>query len=386
MKYLKFLLIIILFNSYQNFAQVNNDELVIGKYFTIESKVLNEARRIFIRVPFGYELSSAKYPVFYLLDENAHSIHASGTVSFLSANGVMPQTIIVGIPNTDRNRDFTPAKTEDTPNSGGADNFIKFLREELIPYIDKNYRTEPYRILFGHSLTALFSIYTLLTNPDLFSSYISASPYLMYDNNFIIKLAKKNLPESSFANNKFLYITLGNEPDYFDAMNELTALLKKKSPKELKWDYAYMEDDDHGTVPLKTIYNAMEMIYDGWSLPGNLVKIGNLQSVKDHFKNLSEKYGYEIAIPEGVLNNFGYQVMFAKRIKEALEVFEYNILLYPDSPNVYDSFGEGLEVDNQLQEAKKYYQLAYEKGQAVKDPNLVFYKQHLDNIQKKLIQ
>lgn len=386
MNHIKFLLLIIFAGACQNYSQVDNNQLVLGEYLKIQSKILNEERRIFVRVPFGYELSNEKYPVLYVLDENTHSIHASGTISFLSGNGVMPQTIIVAIPNTARNRDFTPTNTEDTPNSGGADNFIKFLREELIPYIDKNYRTEPHRILFGHSLTAMFSIYTLLTNPDLFNGFISASPYLMYDNNYVVKLAEKNLPGLSFSNSKFLYITLGNEPDYFNSMNELTSLLKKKSPEDLKWDYVYMENDDHGTVPLKTIYNAMEMIYEGWKLPADLAKTGNLQSVKDHFKNLSEKYGYEILIPEGVLNNFGYQVMFAKQIKEALEIFEYNILLYPSSPNVYDSFGEALEADNQLQEAKKYYQLAYEKGQAVKDPNLLFYKQHLDNVHEKLTQ
>ncbi len=380
-----YILTIFLFSAIVITAQNNNDELVIGKYIKLNSKVLNEERRIFIRVPFGYERTTAEYPVLYLLDENAHSIHASGTVSFLSGNGVMPQTIIVAIPNTDRNRDFTPTKTEGTPNSGGADNFIKFLREELIPYIDKNYRTEQHRILFGHSLTAMFSIYTLLTAPDLFNGYISASPYLMYDNNFVVNLAKKNLSESYTAN-KFLFITLGNEPDYFNSINELTGLLKDKSPEGLKWDYVFMGNDDHGTVPLKTIYNAMEMIYDGWRLPQNLAKNGNLQSVKDHYENLSEKYGYKISIPEGILNLFGYQVMFEKRIKEAIEIFKYNIELYPESANVYDSLGEGLEADNQLAEAKKYYEIAYEKGQAVKDLNLIFYKQHIDNIQRKLTQ
>ncbi|HSR18040.1 MAG TPA: alpha/beta hydrolase-fold protein [Ignavibacteriaceae bacterium] len=381
----KIIIIAALMIAVQIFPQADNDRLVLGKYITLQSKILNEERRIFIRVPFGYEQTTASYPVLYLLDENTHSIHASGTVSFLSANGVMPQTIIVGIPNTDRSRDFTPTKTEDTPNSGGADNFIRFLKEELIPYIDQNYRTENFRILFGHSLTAMFSIYTLLSNPDLFSGYISASPYVMYDNNYTLELAKKNLPES-FDQNKFLYIALGNEPNYFNSINELTGLLKSKSIKGLKWEYTFMEHDDHGTVPLKTIYNALELIYNGWRLPPDLAKTGNLQSVKDHYKNLSEKYGYQVAIPEGTLNLFAYQVMFEKRVKEALEIFEYNILLYPNSANVYDSYGEGLEADNQLQEAKKYYETAYEKGEAADDPNLPFYLQHIENINKKLAQ
>jgi hypothetical protein len=375
------ILIIIILSSFLSNAQV--DELVLGKYIKVDSKVLNEERRIFVRLPFGYEQSSTKYPVLYVLDENNHSIHASGTVSFLSGNGVMPPTIIVAIPNTDRNRDFTPTKTDGAPTTGGADNFIKFMKDELIPYVDKNYRTDSFRILFGHSATALFSIYTLLSNPDLFNGYIAASPYLMYDNNFVLELAKKNLP-SSYEHNKFLFITLGNEPDYFNIIDEFTNLLKTKSPKGLTWDYSFLENDDHGTVPLKTIYNGLEMIYKGWRLPQDLAKSSNLQSVKDHFDNMIEKYGYEIAIPEATLNNFGYQVMLEKRIKEAIEIFRYNVELYPTSANVYDSLGEGLEADNQLEEARKYYEMAYVKGRDSNDPNFNIYKQHLDNVQNKL--
>jgi len=200
--------------------------------------------------------------VLYVLDGNTHFIHSAGTVSFLSGNLVIPQVIVVGIPNINRPKDFTPTVNEAYPNSGGADNFIKFLKDELIPYIDKNYRTEPYRILFGHSLTGMFSIYTLLKNPDLFNGYIAASPYVMFDNNYVVELAKKNLPES-YESSKYLYITLGNEPDYIEALAELTNHFKSKSPKGFSWDYTYMESDDHGTVPLKTIYGGLERIYKG---------------------------------------------------------------------------------------------------------------------------
>jgi predicted alpha/beta superfamily hydrolase len=131
-------LIIIVFITAVSYAQNNIDELVLGEYIKIYSKVLSEERRIFIRLPFGYEQSSEKYPVLLVLDEHAHSIHASGTVSFLSGNGAIPQTIVISIPNTDRQRDFTPTKTDVVPNGGGADNFIKFLKDELIPYVDKN--------------------------------------------------------------------------------------------------------------------------------------------------------------------------------------------------------------------------------------------------------
>jgi hypothetical protein len=376
----------ILISTIPFYSQENTNDIVIGKTIKIKSEILNEERNIFIYLPNNYNQTTTKYPVLYLLDGNDHFIHASGTVSFLSGNaGTIPQSIVVGIPNTVRQRDFTPTKTENVPQSGGADNFLKFMKEELFPYIEENYRTEPYRILFGHSLTAMFSIYTLLTNPDLFNGYIAASPYVMYDNNYVVELAKKNLPEA-YDNNKYLYITLGNEPDYFEPLGELTDLLDSKSPENLGWNYTFMENDEHGSVPLKTIYGGLERIYKGWQLPQDLAETGNLESVKKHYKNLSEKYGYEVKIPEAILNLFGYQVMGSGRLKDAIEIFRHNIELYPASANVYDSLGEGLEADNQLAEAKKYYEKAYDKGLVMNDPNINIYKQHLDNVQEKLLQ
>jgi hypothetical protein len=384
MKHLKMIILISIFLSLTiTSAQDYFTDIVLGKNLKLKSEILNEDRGIFIYLPNNYNQTSTRYPVLYILDGNVHFIHSIGTVSFLSGNLVMPQVIVVGIPNINRPKDFTPTVNEAYPSSGGADNFIKFLKEELIPFVDKNYRTEPYRILFGHSLTGMFSIYTLLTNPDLFNGYIAASPYLMFDNNYVVELAKKNLP-GSYQKSKYLYVTLGNEPDYFDAIDDLRDLLETKSPNGLEWDYTFMESDDHGTVPLKTIYGGLERLYKGWRLPQGLANTGNIESVKNHYKDLSKKFSYEIKIPELVTNLFGYQVMGQGRVKEALEIFRYNIELYPASANVYDSLGEGLETDNQLEEAKKYYEIAYEKGQGYDDPNLNIYKQHLDNVQKKL--
>jgi hypothetical protein len=97
----------------------------------------------------------------------------------------------------------------------------------------------------------------------------------MYDNNYVLEFAKKNLPES-YSNNKYLYITLGNEPDYFEVINELTTLLKTKSPGNLEWDYTYMEKDNHNSVPLKTIYVGLEKIYSCCRLTENIDEKGNI--------------------------------------------------------------------------------------------------------------
>lgn len=131
----------------------------------LKSTVLGEDRVILVRLPQSYEAGNQRYPVLYLLDGDAHIAHTSATADFLARNGRMSELIVVGIPNTDRTRDLSPTKVSTPgatgapqfPTSGGGDNFLKFLETELIPEIDKTYRTHPYRILAGHSLGGLFA-------------------------------------------------------------------------------------------------------------------------------------------------------------------------------------------------------------------------------------
>src|SRR6185295_18108602 len=171
------------------------------KSLTIKSTVLGEDRIILVRTPVGYETSKLSYPVLYMTDGDAHIKHTSSSIEFLTENGRMPELIVVGVTNTDRARDLTPPKATTKnaagdlqfPTSGGADNFLKFFETELIPEIEKQYRTQPYRILAGHSLGGLFAIHAMITKPGLFNSYIAVSPSLQWDNAEELKRAEDYL-------------------------------------------------------------------------------------------------------------------------------------------------------------------------------------------------
>ena len=129
------------------------------KRLTIKSAVLAEDRIVLVRTPSGYETNKLSYPVLYMTDGDAHMGHTASTIEFLVRNGRMSDLIVVGVTNTDRTRDLTPAKSTvkngagelQNPTAGGADNFLKFFETELIPEIEKQYRVQPYRILAGHS-------------------------------------------------------------------------------------------------------------------------------------------------------------------------------------------------------------------------------------------
>ncbi|MDH5768851.1 MAG: alpha/beta hydrolase-fold protein, partial [Nitrospirota bacterium] len=236
-------------------AQIDNEDIIIGKHKKLYSDILNEERSLLIHSPPGYEKSQEKYPVLYVLDGGYIPTFSkvTGTVEFLVWENI-PNMIIVGIKNTDRERDMFPMKTESDPTSGGADNFLKFFSEELIPFVDKNYRTENYRILSGTSNSAFFTVYVLLEKPDLFSAYIASSPTLLSWFNDIINEKFGELKKKNESLNKMLYLIYG-ENDYqsiIKSIPEFTKIIEENAPKDFIWEIKLIKDEGH--VPYNSLH------------------------------------------------------------------------------------------------------------------------------------
>lgn len=366
-------------------AQQANNSITIGETRTLRSSVLNEDRPLMVYLPPGYNQSTAKYPVLYLLDAETQFLHVSGIVEFLSRNNEAPPMIVVGVANTNRTRDLTPPTKVDTTlaGAGGGDVFLKFLETELIPYVEKNFRTDPYKILVGHSFGGLLAVHTFMTKTKLFNAYVSISPYLVWNDQYHSKHLQSFLAGNPSLKS-FLYLTMGNEGgNMLSSIKEFTAILARNAPKELQWKFVHMEDETHGSIHHLTTYNAFSLLYNGWRLPNDLTTLG-LEGLERHYKTVSEKYQYTVQVPEAPVNNLGYQYINQKKLAEALAAFRYNVKHYPESANVYDSLGEGYEANNQLDLAKQNYELAVKKAMAAKDPNLGIFQAHFDNVRKKL--
>ncbi|MCK4663209.1 MAG: alpha/beta hydrolase [Bacteroidales bacterium] len=364
-----------------SFAQ-NKSEIILGREVTIKSTTLNEERVISIYLPNGYDLTSEKYPVLYLLDGRTHFHQATGAVHFLSINRIIPQMIVVAIHNVDRNRDFSPVYCERIPTSGGAKNFLNFLSDELTKYIDKNYRTSSFTVLMGHSFGGLFAAYSLLTKPEVFDAYIAISPYLQYGDNDIVK-ETKNLLRSNYDSQKYFYMTVGNEPDYFSVLGEFSALIKEKSNEIIDLKYVKMETENHASIPYLSVFNGLRFIFSDWQLPAEKFGLG-LSAIDEHYKYVSAKYDFEIKTPENVINLIGYTFLGNQDIENAIKVFAENVKRFPLSSNVYDSLGETYETNNELELAEKNYQMAYDLGKAQNHRNTEIYRKNLLRVQQKI--
>ena len=261
---------ILLFGAQTVYAQ-NNKAIITGSKFVINSSILDEDRMCLISLPDSYNDSSdvkKTYPIMILLDGYTHFKTASGIVHFMSSNRnrnhLMPETIVVAIENVDRERDFTVTKikTKRPNNMGGGRNFLDFIQKELVPYIEKNYRTEPTRTLVGHSLGGLLTLNSYMDKSSIFNAYISIDPSIWW-NEEMMKNKVDSISPISF--NKKLYIATANQGEDNYERNKkrhdlLFAIMKEKSDGHLNVEIAYFEKENHRSVPLIALYEGLRYI------------------------------------------------------------------------------------------------------------------------------
>jgi predicted alpha/beta superfamily hydrolase len=308
-------------------AQDGSKSIVIGEERTLFSERLSEERTILVGKPAGYDQGDATYPVLFLLDGRDHFHHTTGVTGFLARNELMPAMLVVAIPNTVRIRDLTPRSLDPRlielePMHGGAENFRSFFADELIPWLDENYRTRPYRILVGHSLGGLFAIDSLLARPDLFDAYIAISPSLHWDGGRAVERAN-----AAFDSNRELeasvFMTVGNEGNALaGGVARFAALLEEKAPPGLQWHFEQLPLESHGSVPHRSTYRALEFIFADWTLRDPLATYNRygMDGIEHFFRKSDEKYGFERGLPLSVGARVAQELLEEGRLDELTAV------------------------------------------------------------------
>ncbi len=255
------LLVIVVFTTRNTFAQGEAD-FSIGKTIEIESSFLNETRILNIYLPSDFD-STKKYSVIYLLDGSIDEdfIHAAGLVQFFTMTFQMPPSIVVGIANVDRKRDFTFA-TSDTslqrefPTAGHSDKFISFIEYELQPYIANEFPIGPQKMLIGQSLGGLLACEILLKRPHLFTTYFITSPSLWWDNESLLKNSDEYL-SIEFSQTPDVYLSVGQ--DEHKVMIHDAKTLYNKIKKNSTFDEVHfniMPHEDHATILHNSLYQS----------------------------------------------------------------------------------------------------------------------------------
>jgi predicted alpha/beta superfamily hydrolase len=241
--------------------------LTIGEIRTLKSKILNEERTLNIYLPQNFDKTKS-YPIIYLLDGsmNEDFIHVTGLIQFFNQMYSMPETIVVGIANVDRKKDFTfhtdlKDLQKDYPTTGHSDKFISFLEKELKPYIESQFKTTD-KYLFGQSLGGLLATEILLKKPEMFNNYFIISPSLWWDDESLLKQAPQLLNEISDTK-KFIYVSVGKgeHPVMVKDAEDLYAVLKKSNKKNWTVKYKMMETDNHATILHRSLYEGLVKLF-----------------------------------------------------------------------------------------------------------------------------
>lgn len=246
---------------------ISKQPFSIGEQVTLKSEVLFEERILNIYLPQGYSPDSAKtYPVIYLLDGSADEdfIHIAGLVQFGSFSWIdmLPESIVVGIANVDRKRDFTYPTTnkkdkKDFPTTGESAAFMHFLSLEVQPFIDEHYKTDSIKTVIGQSLGGLLATEILLKRPNLFDNYIIVSPSIWWDDESLLELE----PEL-YESNKSIYIAVGKEGEIMErTAKELYEKLLKDKGDNTQLFFEFFEKQNHGDALHLAVYNAFGKIW-----------------------------------------------------------------------------------------------------------------------------
>lgn len=241
----------------------STEQISIGERTSINSQILDEKRSLNIYLPYNYHPSDTiRYQVIYLLDGGLDEdfVHIAGIVQFLTFPWIakLPPSILVGIENVDRKRDFTYQTSvsidqTDFPTSGKSASFIEFLQKELKPFINDRYRTNQTSTLIGQSLGGLLATEILYNSPDLFDNFVIVSPSLWWDNQSLLKEASV-LSKSE----KGIYIAVGKEGEIMEGVaRALYDNLKDQNGVYFK----FFPEKSHGDVLHLAAYDAFEKLF-----------------------------------------------------------------------------------------------------------------------------
>jgi len=252
---------------------------------TISSKVLSRDFQISISLPWSYRITQKRYPAVYILDADLGFGLAHTAYQASQLDGNVPELILIGIGygidissafstwSTRRTQEMTPSAAKDYPGSGEAAGFSRFIREELIPLIDANYRTDPAdRTLAGTSFGGLFATYVMLQTPSPFQQYIVRSPSLWWDDRTMFTLENaysgkhRDLPATMFTS-----MGSAETDQMMSTWKEFVAVLTKRQYDGFRLITTTIQGAKHATAGAIALFDGLKAVFGGWPVDAEML-------------------------------------------------------------------------------------------------------------------
>jgi len=337
------------------------EDVVVGHKLTLASKVFGTERQFLVHLPPGYEQSGEFYPILVQMNGGFAPFftQTAATIDILGG-ATCPPMIVVATVND--NADFFPVSPNSRPDSARAAQFLRFLTDELLPHLDQNYRTLPFRILYGRSNAGLFTIYAAFEQTGAFAAYIASSPMLGWCTEYVAELAVKSLTEKGDGP-RWLYLIYGKD-DYdrvTGTMPGFESILRDKAPAALRWGVTCVEDEGH--VPFASLFHGLRFVFPDWTYTPARVDAGELAPMEAHYQELSRRYGFTVTPPAGVLMDLGMDLFQSGNMAGARQVLERLLVLHPAAPRaavIHYVLGQIAERTDDPEGARRHYRRSLE--------------------------
>ena len=339
-------------------AQPAADEPVINysqQTHTFESSMLNEQRTVVVQLPKSYQTHpNKKYPVIYRLDGAGNVPLINAVLERLQQDDQAPEVIVVAIESTNRLRDFYPTVNKEPQGpvgeGGGAAKFLAFVEQELMPLVNKQYRTHDYSVIAGASAAGVFALYAMQAKPELFQAHIAYSPAVWWNYGAPAKSLKTFVTKANSINS-YVYMNIGEEAGIMrERYDEMQQTMQNSKVQNLRFKSDAFAGVSHNLTSAAGAFNAYHGLFLSKQMPLSALS-DDVSSIDAYYQRLSQQWGEQIAPPDRAVRLLGYSLTDNQQFERAIEVFKYNIKNYPKSAYALSALSYGYEMQGNIRQA-----------------------------------
>ena len=324
----------------------------------LDSTKVGESREFWVALPDRYFQTADRYPVVYMMDGDFNfNSGVIGGLRYAAQLGDIPDFIVVGIKNTNRSRDIFPQEIvygDGSRDGGRANQYLDFIRDELIPYVEKAYRTERFRVLYGTSNTGFTTVYALFRNPEMADAYVAASATLAVPA-FQDDLERR-VREFGGGTRQLLLVTGEYDLPTIHSLNgALEELIGSTAPAGLTCRLSIIRNGEH--VPAESLLSGLRDLFAGWKITQRL-SAASFSEIRAQVDGRLTKFGVPGRLPEDGLRDLGATLLREKKHAKAIEVLLYRAESYPDSAEAQISLGEAYQQAGNPLKARDCYRRA----------------------------
>ncbi len=330
----------------------------------LESKMLNETREIFTRIPPNYDPENQKYPVVYVLDGEWNFEYVASYLDYMFTHNIYPEMIVTGVRNVNRNRDFVPRPDSFFEDTGEAGTFLRFVKNEWIKETENSYTTSDERLIIGHSFGGVFALHAFFSDPALFDAYIVLGASAWIAEGVLLEEARAYFANPTDAD-AFVYMAVGEGDGgpTVPSSRKLAEVFEKNAPKSLEWVFEITPKTDHFKNFASGMHDAFMALFPAWGFADELTEIARIEGIKgvnEWFNEKRDVLGMRFQPSWFDLGVVAFTLTQEENGDAAMALINNLKSFYPRNAHVANFAASVFEMNERYEEAPREYERAIE--------------------------